>query len=225
MDVATAHRKNLHELIIGAQGVALNTTLRGHIDRIEQHIGDFQAKGNAIPAAARGAFTVEQFCALEDRDDIDEAIKASERNLAAARESGAVLQQNNFVPISLPVFDLVELEKLLNSNLTDLEAGAAEKVQAHLSQIGNGGEAWVSDGTNRIEAASEGKDHNVCPFCEQNLAGSPIIEHYQAYFSEEYRNLKQSIQDKIGTINTEHSGELQSAFERAILVAEQRQQF
>ena len=35
MVVETVHRQNLHELIIGAQGVALSNTLHGHIERIE----------------------------------------------------------------------------------------------------------------------------------------------------------------------------------------------
>ena len=37
IEIEAAHRQNLHKLILGAQGVALNTTLRDHVARIEEH--------------------------------------------------------------------------------------------------------------------------------------------------------------------------------------------
>ena len=225
MEVETAHRQNLHELIIGAQGVALNTTLQGHVDRIEQHNRDLRAKGDAIPADARGGLSVDAFCALEDRDNIDDAIQDAERNLAAVREADAVREKAHFDAISLPTFDLPAIENILSRGLPDLEAEAAAQVQAHLAQIGDGGEAWVGDGMKRIEAASSRQDYEVCPFCDQNLNGSPLITHYQAYFSAAYQDLRQSIADEIQELNTAHSAEIQAAFERAIRVAGQTQQF
>jgi wobble nucleotide-excising tRNase len=37
MELETGHRQNLYELILGAQGVALNADLQGHVDAVEQH--------------------------------------------------------------------------------------------------------------------------------------------------------------------------------------------
>jgi wobble nucleotide-excising tRNase len=50
MEIQTEHRQNLHELIIGAQGVALNTTLQGHIGKVEEHNRTLRALGDVIPA-------------------------------------------------------------------------------------------------------------------------------------------------------------------------------
>ena len=44
MDVGAEHRQNLHELILGAQGVALNATLQGHVTAIEGHNRSLRAK-------------------------------------------------------------------------------------------------------------------------------------------------------------------------------------
>jgi wobble nucleotide-excising tRNase len=225
VEVETAHRQNLHELIIGAQGVALNTTLQGHIDRIERHNRDLQTKSNTIPVEERGGLSVDRFCALEDRDDIDDAIQDAKRNLAAVREADAVRKKTHFDAISLPTFNLPAIEDVLNCGLPSLEVAAAAQVQAHLTQIGDGSEAWIGDGMQRIEAASSGQDHEVCPFCAQGLNGSLLITHYQAYFSVAYRNLRQSIANEIRQLNTAHSGEIQAAFERAIRVTGQTQQF
>ena len=57
----TSHRQNLHELILGAQGVVLNTALQGYVTRIEQHNADLHEKEEAIPAIARGPLTVNAF--------------------------------------------------------------------------------------------------------------------------------------------------------------------
>src|SRR3546814_19956905 len=49
--------------------------------------------------------TVEAFCALDNRDDLDDTILHAERNLAAARAAEAVRQQAHFLPITLPDID------------------------------------------------------------------------------------------------------------------------
>jgi hypothetical protein len=64
-----------------------------------------------------------------------------------------------------------------------------------------------------------------CPFCAQDLAGSPVIAHYRAYFSEEYTNLKGRISRSLAQVNGTHGGESAAAFERAVRVAVERRQF
>lgn len=225
MEVKSDHRQNLHELIIGAQGVALSTALQGHVDRIEQHNRDIQTQKSAIPANVRGGLSIDDFCALEDQDDIDEVLQAAERNLAAARQADAVRQQPHFTAISLPTFDIAEIQNVLGRGLPDLEAEAATRVQEHLAKIGDDGEAWVGDGMKRIGGASADNDQEICPFCVQSLSGSPLIVHYQAYFSAAYTELKEGISTTIRDIAAAHSGEIRVAFERTIRVAEQTQQF
>ena len=75
MELETEHRQNLHELILGAQGVTLNAGLQRHIDAVEQHNKNLKTLQDAIPAAVRGRFTVDAFCALDPRANIDEAIR------------------------------------------------------------------------------------------------------------------------------------------------------
>lgn len=59
IEVATQHRQKLHELIVGAQGVALNSTLQGFIEKIEAHNQALRTKADAIPAARRGPLSVD----------------------------------------------------------------------------------------------------------------------------------------------------------------------
>jgi wobble nucleotide-excising tRNase len=218
MELDTGHRQNLHELILGAQGVTLSAELQGHVDAVEQHNKNLKTLQDAIPAAARGRFTVDAFCALDARADIDEAIQEAERSLAAAKSAEAVRLRPAFSTIDLPVFDVSALNGLLQRGLPALAAEAAARVQAHLRRLGAGGEDWVAEGVPRIA-------DGTCPFCAQDLRGSPVIAHYQSYFSEAYTALKTAIVSQGKTIGASHGGDIPAAFERDVRVAVQTHEF
>ncbi|MBS0987005.1 AAA family ATPase [Acetobacter thailandicus] len=192
VEIGTGHRQNLHELILGAQGVALNAALQVHVARIEEHNRALTLKGNAIPAAARGGLNVDNFCALPADPDIEAS---------------------------------VAMGALLARTLPDLEADAAAQVRDHLRRLGKGGEGWVGDGMTRIAGASEGRDHEVCPFCAQNLDASPLIAHYQAYFGQAYDGLKSSITEAGQGIHITHGGDVPASFERAVRIVVQGRTF
>lgn len=225
VEVEAGHRQNLHELILGAQGVTLNAALQGHVARIEEHNRALALKANAIPAPARGNLSVDDFCALAADPDIEASITTAERNLAAARSADAIRQQASFVPLALPVFDADGIAALLAWTLPALEAEAAAQVRTHLRSLGRGGETWVSDGMTRIACASANREHEACPFCAQDLDGSPLIAHYQAFFSQAYDGLKLAVTETGQSINTTHGGEVPAAFERAVRIAAQARTF
>lgn len=225
IEIEPAHRQNLHELILGAQGVALNAALQAQVALIEQHNQTLRRLEAAIPAAGRGRFNVDDFCALPAQGDIDAAIASAERNLAAARAADGIRQHSNFQAIALPDFDVAAVNEILGRQLPDLEAAAAARVRDHLRSLGRGGEAWVADGMMRVAQVSEGRAGEVCPFCAQDLPGSPLIAHYQAYFSAAYDTLKTAITQAGQAINQEHAGDVPAAFERAVRVADQTRAF
>ncbi|MDI1229151.1 MAG: AAA family ATPase [bacterium] len=222
LQIESGHRQNLHELILGAQGVNLNTTLQGHVARIEEHNRALTAKGNTIPALARGNFTVDFFCSLEPQPNIENLIQEAERNLSAARASEAVRTTEAFSVLNLPRLDVAALNALLQRNLPDLDAEAAAQVQRHLTRLGARGEAWAASGVPMIAGVSAGQDHESCPFCSQNLQDSTLIQHYRSYFSAAYAGLKRSVEDEITATLTNHGGDAPSAFERSVSVALQR---
>lgn len=225
INIEAGHRQNLHELILGAQGVSLNAALQGHIAKNEEHNRQLKTLGDAIPAAARGAFTVDAFCALKAPAKLAELIKEAEQNLSAAKAADAVRTEKEFVVLDLPTFDTSAINELLKRDLPDLDAKSATRVQEHFSKLGEDGEGWVGDGMHRIPLASENEDHEVCPFCDQDLRTSPVIEHYRAYFGESYATLKHDIEQSLSKTQTTHGNDVPAAFERSVRVWEQRRQF
>lgn len=225
LEIDTAHRQNLHELILGSQGVQLNTLVRERIADVEQHIRTLRERSDAIPTSIRSSLTVDQFCALPNDPDVDNKIDDVSRQLAAAKAADEIQRQSAFLPPSLPTFNLEELNSLLQRSLANLESTAAERVQEHFARLGGGGETWVSQGMSRVSTASTGAEHAICPFCAQDLAGSEMISHYRAYFSEEYQALKNDISQAITRLNAEHGGDIPAGFERGVATASQTSTF
>lgn len=217
--VGPEHRQKLHELILGARAVSLNQQLQQAVGRIEEHNRELRNRAAAIGPVSSG-MSVDEFCALSARFDVEEAIQSAERNLAAAREQEPIKNTRPFDTILLPAFEVAGVERLLQEDLPTLDAVAAARVQAHVASAGPEAEAWIANGMRRVGASAPN-----CPFCAQDLAGSPVIAHYRAYFSEEYANLKDRTSQSLAEVNAAHGGEALAAFERAVRVAVERRQF
>ena len=214
ISVDTEHCRNLHELILGSQGVQLNAAQQAEVTKVEQHNKDLKRLEAAIPAAVRGKLSVDKFCALEPNENIDVEITAAEKRLAAAKSSETIRKREAFQPFHLPAFDIEKLNSVLGRSLPDLEADAAAQVKRHLEQGGKEVEAWIAEGIKLIDdTASEDQD---CPFCGQHLSGSTLIAHYQAYFSDAYTDLKSLITETGKAINRDFGEAIPAAFERSV---------
>ncbi|NCC03461.1 MAG: hypothetical protein EOM37_05360 [Proteobacteria bacterium] len=225
IEVEPEHRQNLHELIIGAQGVALNALLQAEIVKIEEHNRVLREKEAAIPASMRGPLTVDAFCKLKQHADIDNAVQEVQRNLDAARSSDAIKQQPYFQSIELPTFDVDAIQKVLLSDLPELQQEAVAQAQGHFAKLGKDSEIWVGEGMNKVSTASYGEVNEICPFCAQDLSGSTLIKHYQGYFSEGYAALKKSVIDLGKSIASAHHADIQTAFERSVQLARENVAF
>ena len=225
IEIESGHRQNLHELILGAQGVALNATLQNHVTAIEEHNRQLRAKEDTIPAAIRAGLTIDDFCALQVVDDVDARLLEAKRALAAAQATAAVQAGQDFAAIELPAFDVEAINALLGRDMPQLDAAAAGRVQAHLAQIGQSGERWVGDGVAILSRDGRPWPEKDCPFCAQSLQGSAIIGHYRAYFSAEYTALKNELVTARRAVTNTHSSEAPATFERDVGAAVQRRTF
>lgn len=223
--IESDHRQKLHELILGAQGVALNRALQDAVAEIEEHNRTLRDLSDAIPANARFGMSVDDLCALPADPAIDDAILEAERALAAASQQDAIRAKDAFEPFALPPIDVPALETLLAQELVDLDRAASERVQEHILTLGRGGEAWIADGMHRLLGEAVDLAGTPCPFCAQDLAGSDLIAHYRSYFGEAYAGLKQEIADAHNAFQQQHGGDALATFERLVRAISERRQF
>lgn len=225
LDVAPEHRKNLHDLILGAQGVTLARRVDDLATQIRNLNTEIRTKGNAIPVADRHGLSVEDFCALPQQANIDEAIRTAEQRLAALQQAGAVQGTAELATLGLPAIDSAGLSSLLGRTIANLDAAAVAAVQEHFTVLGNGAEAWVSSGVGHTPGGVNAEPDARCPFCRQSLAGSTIFAHYRAYFGDAYRQLQTDLASAQTTLETTMRGDALAGFERQVKTAEDRQRF
>ena len=221
LNVEPQHRQNLHELILGDQGVTLNRRLADLVEKNEQYIRDLREKADAFPADILHGLEVDEFCDLARIDEIDDKIVDAERTLAAARNRGDVLSAQPFNTVSLPDFDTAGIVSVLSQGLSDLDSAAEAQVRTHIDRLGDGGENWVSEGMGFLPE----DDPRDCPFCGQTLEAAAIIAHYQAYFSAGYEVLKSNIDATVTAVRNAHQGTAQAEFERIAGTIGERRQF
>jgi len=222
--VGVDHRQNLHELILGAQGVALNQQLQNLIAQVEAHNRTLRQRESAIPVAELGGFTVDKFCELPANPNVAGEIAAAERDLAAAREQDPVRNTPAFELLSFPAFDLQTIEAVLQAGVQELDAAAAARVQEHLATSGRNAEEWIGEGMRR-QAERPPQVAEECVFCAQNLGGSPVMGHYRAFFSDAYRTLQRDIVGTAAALNQTHNDNIATGLERSVRVLGERRQF
>ena len=221
LDVDAHHRQNLHELILGDQGVKLNHHLQDAVSRVSQHNKVLEEKSKAIPDQSRGGLSVDEFCALPKLPDIEKRMETAEQTLMAALNQDAVRAALLFEAIELPDFDIEPIRQLLLTALPDLDRTAEARVQAHVQTLSEGGESWVAEGMRRLAQGNDGS----CPFCGQDITGLDLVAHYRAYFSDGYTQLKRDVADMIKNTAQTHVEGSHLVFERAVSTAKETRQF
>lgn len=225
LEIEAGHRQKMHELVLGAQGVELSFKIKELVEKIEQHNSNLRQKSEAFPKEELRGLSIDDFCALNANPQIEKEIQEAKHALAAARQQIPVRDTPGFPILSLPEFQLDAIEQILSEDLPTLDAVAAARVQQHIATLNSGGEKWLSEGMDRLSDSKTDTSFGVCPFCAQDLTGSPVIAHYRGYFSEAYAGLKRRIEEALCKIEGTHARNVPAEFERKIRLLVERRQF
>jgi wobble nucleotide-excising tRNase len=195
LEVQPSHRQKFHECILGSRGVALAQ----RVDQLIAEIADLNsqiAQASAkFSADLRGNLTVDQFCDLVARPNVEEEIAEVQRQITALSHASKIATTAPFPQLSLSPIYVEPIQTILSSSLANVDQSALAKVAVHFPQIGAGGEQWIADGVDREIPPAGGTGSSTCPYCAQDLSGSAIVAHYRAYFGQGYTNLKRAITD------------------------------
>ena len=70
------HRKGVHELVVGEQGVRLQRQVSDLTSKISSLHDEVRNAERKIPTDVRGSYSVENFCALGPVENIEREIEA-----------------------------------------------------------------------------------------------------------------------------------------------------
>ena len=222
LTVEPGHRQGLHDLIIGREGVALAR----RIEELNKHIARLQSDLNEaaglIPQEVRGKFTVDQFCALSQVQELEESFAAAQSRLSALKNADAVRDEPLFEPLSVPTVDVDSLRQLLGRRLSDLDEAALEAVQDHFARLGEESELWIAQGMTYLQPEDQASE---CPFCGQSLDGPTLVDHYRGYFSQAYLEHKAQIAETRSAVIERMSGDRLVDFQREVSRLRERHMF
>ena len=102
LSVRSQQRQNLHDIVLGPEGVTLSKQLDELASRIETHNHELRIKADAIPAWARGQYSVDVFCGLTSEPNVDNDIVEAEFRLAAARDQDSIASTPELDLLGLP---------------------------------------------------------------------------------------------------------------------------
>ena len=212
-EVLSSHRQHLHELILGAEGVSLSLELDAYKEKIDLQKSSLKEVADSIPTEVLGTYGVDNFCKIKRDSKIDAKIQEAEERLSVAKSKDEIRSASIFLKFELPNFDIDEIDQILKQDLPKVEMRVTKLVSRHISNLGEGGETWVSDGLTHISNISKNTSKEICPLCAQDIDQLEIIKQYRDYFSKAYKSLKQEIAAMESKIKSCHDEKNRSEFE------------
>ncbi|MHA7303522.1 AAA family ATPase [Pseudarthrobacter sp. MDT1-22] len=130
-----------------------------------------------------------EFSKLAAVVDIEHSIAEVDRDLDA--NANATLISARPIPdvLSSPTWNRKRLFSVLGKDLGGVGDEAEAKVRAHAAHFHKeGAEAWLQTGR-RLEQGG------LCPYCNQDIHGLPLVEAYRTYFDERYVSLLGDVEE------------------------------
>jgi len=179
-------KRNLYRVIVGEEGVRLAR----EVDKLDQAIREsdrtISEKKSRVENYVPEGVLLTDFLNFSADDNIDRRISETERELSALARADEIRTKRELQHLTLPHLPTT-LTEVLSTKLDHVSADAENLVRQHIKYKTTGAtESWISEGLGYIK-------EKACPFCEQSLDSTRLIEAYKAYFAESYRKLKSNI--------------------------------
>lgn len=211
------HKKQLHQFVIGAQGVAIQQQLdQNKTDKTNSRNTQTSLENQIILGVANGLTQsmITQFLAISPNKaiKIDAKITAATASLAHAN-SNAVIQTLQVLSIQTAINLNIDFQALLNDLQTTMQSLQDESLQQlfdqHCENLEEHGiaepKAWLNTGFKYRLSQTESGEPSDCPFCKQSLdTPTDIINAYTEVFNaifNEYLARLQGHLQKLGEIN------------------------
>ena len=206
--VESQHRQNLHDFVLGEQGVTLSRQKQEMVQLVTDGNLKQREIRDKIPKEKLYGVSIDEFCNLPNIQNIEAKIDTATKELDAAEHNNIICNTPLFEKITLPSFDVDAICKILSQDLASLGKDAETSVINHIESLGSDGESWINEGMRYIS----GDVKETCPFCGQKTIDVSLIKHYSAYFGNEYTHLKRNISSMLKDIHHIHSDATQVKF-------------
>lgn len=213
-DFSDEHRKQLHQFVIGAQGVAIQNQIeQNKIDKTNSRqiqsnieVQLIQQVGNNLSTNLINSFLS---ISVEQANDIDQLITNAETVLSSAN-ANAIIQTlqplSNLTRVSTDInldsliADLQTTSQTIQNRV--LETLFSQHCQDLSASTFDGPENWLQKGFAYVKSKQALNEPNIsCPFCKQSIdANSDILNAYASKFNADFNALVQRLQTHLQSL-------------------------
>lgn len=196
-EIEHGHRKNIHKIIIGAEGLELAQELailkprekerRQEFNRLTKHFNDAVLSHHALAV----------FLAIPDTEEavVDGRIQKLKKDIKSKDSEILVRSLGNPSVLLTPAFDLVELKNIATQKISSVHEAARDQVERHVARN-------IKDRSQAKEFIRQGLDfvQADCPFCGQDLKNSAdLLTAYRLFFDDAFRTYQQKLAQQSGS--------------------------
>ncbi len=210
------HKKQLHQFVIGAQGVAIQnqieqnkadkTASRQNQTNIEQQL--IQQVGNNLTSNLINSFLA---IPATEANGIDQLIVSAEGALSSANANSVIQTLQTLSPLTR-ITSGIDFTSLIADLQTTSQAIQNEALQTlfsnHCQDLESnsleGPENWLQRGFTYIEAKKAANENNIsCPFCKQTIENnSDILIAYTSQFNSVFNSLVLRLQSHLTSLQS-----------------------
>lgn len=197
-EIEHEHKKNIHKIIIGAQGIKLAEELAGMKNHEKDRRQQLDTLAVQFGAARFTHHALDVFLAIPAAEETAVAarIKKLEQDIKS-KESETQVRGLGFPrALSAIVFDLSSAKTLAAQRLAAVHEAAESRVLAHIARnFKTKAEAkeFIRQGLDLVQAD--------CPFCGQNLRNAAdLLNAYREFFDDAFRTYQQNLALQAGAL-------------------------
>lgn len=200
LEIESSHKKKLFEIILGEEGVMLKNEIANLKERIRNGNKVIRDNAKALEQIIDGAFTALEYVEIKPESDIEDQLKFKAQELETAKNFQVIQAKPSLkeIPLLRFPFDIDKAKMVLEQSIDNISTEYLEKFQAHKENLKMNGksEEWIQVGYENIHDSK-------CPFCQQNINDEvAIIQAYQQYFNETYKQLLVDLGNLNAQLNT-----------------------
>ena len=217
--VSHDHLKRQYGLVVGEKGVRLTREIIALDSEVSNVNATVKRTGQALQRAMTTLglkLTVDQFCALEQSQDIDALIAAKVQEVARVSRVDEINRAALPEPIALPR-EPEQFRDTLTATIEGVAQDAYQRLRDHidLHYIKEGVEAALSHEA-WLEAGLAFSPDDPCPYCGQELRDRSLIDAFASFFSERYKELAGKVRQHRATLQRHVTGEYAAAVQQTV---------
>lgn len=228
-EITFDNQKSLNKIIIGEKGIVLNS----EIQELQKELNELTEKkrqltnnfNKLLPSSDYVNISIEKFCALPERTNLDAQIKAKQEELQRLQNKELITTSIRQYLSFFSSLSGLDINRILNSNINF----NPEEINRHISAHWKDKDASKDFLRQGLDLTKEEKE--TCVFCGQSLNAIELslLETYEQFFKGEYQTLQRQVQQikkKLDSANFENTINLLKAdFEKYSLETELSQEF